>query len=211
MNKIIYKLYKLALCTLLLIMLTNVWVEYTASNYLYNTTNEIPYNKVGVVLGTSKYLVNGQENLFYKYRIAAAVKLYKSGKIKYIIISGDNGSKYYDEPTTFKKDLIKQGVPENHIFLDYAGFRTLDSVIRAKAIFGQQSFTVISQQFHNERAITIGNLKGIKVIGYNAKDVKGHSGLKVKIRELLARVKVLIDEITFKQPKFLGEPVKIPN
>ena len=101
--------------------------------------------------------------------------------------------------------------PENHIFLDYAGFRTLDSVIRAKAIFGQQSFTVISQQFHNERAITIGNLKGIKVIGYNAKDVKGHSGLKVKIRELLARVKVLIDEITFKQPKFLGEPVKIPN
>ena len=98
MNKIIYKLYKLALCTLLLIMLTNVWVEYTASNYLYNTTNEIPYNKVGVVLGTSKYLVNGQENLFYKYRIAAAVKLYNSGKIKYIIISGDNGSKYYDEP-----------------------------------------------------------------------------------------------------------------
>ena len=84
MNKIIYKLYKLALCTLLLIMLTNVWVEYTASNYLYNTTNEIPYNKVGVVLGTSKYLVNGQENLFYKYRIAAAVKLYKSVKIKYI-------------------------------------------------------------------------------------------------------------------------------
>ena len=211
MNKIIYKLYKLALCTLLLIMLTNVWVEYTASNYLYNTTNEIPYNKVGVVLGTSKYLVNGQENLFYKYRIAAAVKLYNSGKIKYIIISGDNGSKYYDEPTTFKKDLIKQGVTETHIFLDYAGFRTLDSVIRAKAIFGQQSFTVISQQFHNERAITIGNLKGIKVIGYNAKDVKGHSGLKVKIRELLARVKVLIDEITFKQPKFLGEPVKIPN
>ena len=211
MNKIIYKLYKLALCTLLLIMLTNVWVEYTASNYLYNTTNESPYNKVGVVLGTSKYLVNGQENLFYKYRIAAAVKLYNSGKIKYIIISGDNGSKYYDEPTTFKKDLIKQGVTETHIFLDYAGFRTLDSVIRAKAIFGQQSFTVISQQFHNERAITIGNLKGIKVIGYNAKDVKGHSGLKVKIRELLARVKVLIDEITFKQPKFLGEPVKIPN
>lgn len=211
MNKIIYKLYKLGLCVLLLIMLTNIWVESIASNKVFNSTHDIPYNKVGVLLGTSKYLVTGQENLFYKYRIKAAVELYNSGKIKYIIVSGDNGSKYYDEPTTFKKDLIKHGVPANSIFLDYAGFRTLDSVVRAKAIFNQHSFTVISQQFHNERAIAIGKLKGLQVIGYNAKDVKGQSGLKVKIRELFARVKVLVDEITFKQPKFLGDPVRIPN
>lgn len=211
MNKVIYKLYKLGLCVLLLILFTNLWVEYVASDKVFNNTKDIPYNKVGVLLGTSKYLANGQENLFYRYRIAAAVKLYNSGKIKYIVVSGDNGSKYYDEPTTFKNDLIKHGIPASNIFLDYAGFRTLDSVVRAKAIFEQYRFTVISQQFHNERAVAIGKLKGLQVIGFNAKDVKGQSGLKVKIRELLARVKVLVDEITFKQPKFYGDPVKIPN
>ena len=154
---------------------------------------------------------NGQINLFYQYRINAAFELFKSNKIKYLIISGDNGSKYYDEPTTFKDDLVAMGVPESAIYLDYAGFRTLDSMVRCKEIFGQNAVTVISQQFHNERAITLGLHNDINTIGYNAKNVGGQSGLKVKMREFLARTKLSVDLIFKVQPKFLGEPVNIPK
>ncbi len=124
------------------------------------------------MLGTVKLLASGRVNLFYLYRINAAVKLYKSGKINFILVSGDNGNKGYDEPTDFKKDLIKRGIPADKIFLDYAGFRTLDSVIRAKEIFGIKLVTIISQKFHNERAIYLAEQNGINAIAYNAKRCK---------------------------------------
>ena len=210
MRALVYRMYQLALVMLLLVLLLDVWVSYIASDVVYESTEEIPYNKVGVVLGTSKYVANGRINLYYQHRIEAAVKLYQSGKIKYLIVSGDNGTKQYNEPATFKKDLVARGIPSNHIFLDYAGFRTLDSVIRAHKIF-QQSFTVISQKFHNERAITIGYLNGLHVIGFNAKAVQGSSGLKITIREGLARVKMVLDEITLTEPRFYGPAIVIPD
>ncbi|NQX85192.1 MAG: YdcF family protein [Flavobacteriaceae bacterium] len=139
------------------IMCCNDMVIRNAKNKTYNHSSEIPKNKVGLVLGTSKYLKNGDINLFYQYRIDATVNLYKSGKIDIILVSGDNGSKSYDEPSLFKADLIERGIPRPKIHIDYAGFRTLDSMIRAKDIFGQDSITVISQKFHNERAIYLAN------------------------------------------------------
>ncbi|MEM6684858.1 MAG: ElyC/SanA/YdcF family protein [Bacteroidota bacterium] len=187
----------------------NLYVEFSTQGKTFNNTADIPENKVGLLLGTSKYLRSGQINLFYQYRINAAVQLYKSGKVAYILVSGDNGSTYYDEPTTFKKDLIAAGIPEDKIVLDYAGFRTLDSVIRSKEIFQQESITIISQQFHNERAIAIANAKGINAVGFNAKDVGGNSGFKVKLRETLARVAMCMDLIFGTQPKFLGEKITI--
>ncbi len=201
----------LSLLVVAVIFLSNVYVERKAKNKTYNNTSDIPFNKVGLVLGTSKYVSTGNVNLFYKFRIEAAIALYKAGKIKYIIVSGDNGTQYYDEPTTFKEDLIKGGIPEENIFLDYAGFRTLDSVIRCKAIFGQESVTIISQQFHNERAIAIASAKNMEAIGYNAKNVGGSSGKKVKIREIFARVKLSLDLLFNKKPKFLGKKIVIPN
>ena len=195
----------------LLIIGANVGIEWYASKKTYNSVAKIPKNNTALLLGTGKYLSNGNVNLFYTYRIRAAVQLFKAGKVNYILISGDNGSKLYDEPTTFKEDLMAAGIPESRIYLDYAGFRTLDSVVRAKAIFGQESITVISQEFHNERAIAIAGLKGIKAVGYNAKNVSGKNGFKVKVREVLARAKVVIDWMIMKQPKFLGEPIKIPK
>lgn len=191
------------------ILSCNIYVEIISGEKMFTDVNEIPSNKVGLLLGTSKYVQGGNINLYYKFRIEAAVELYNSGKIKYILVSGDNGSDYYDEPTTFKNDLIAAGIPENRIFLDYAGFRTLDSVIRSKEIFQLDSFTVISQKFHNERAITIAHAKGIKAIGFNAKDVGGRSGIKVKVREMLARVAMCLDLVFGKQPKFLGEEITI--
>lgn len=191
------------------ILFSDWLVESTTEDLVYNSTKDIPFNKTGLLLGTSKTLLNGRTNLYYTYRINAATKLYKSGKIKYILVSGDNGSKNYDEPTTIKKDLVAKGIPSNRIFLDYAGFRTLDSVVRSKEVFGQNSITIISQQFHNERAIFIANRKGIKAVGYNAKDVSRKYGIKVKIRERFARVKMILDIIIGKQPKFLGAKITI--
>ena len=148
-------------------------------------------------------------NLYFTFRINATVQLYNYGKIDFILISGDNGNKDYDEPTDFKNELIKKGIPEDKIFLDFAGFRTLDSVIRSREIFGQKSITIISQQFHNERAIYLAEKNGINAIGFNARDVSGKYGMKVQIREYLARTKVFIDILFGVKPKFLGDKIEI--
>ena len=194
----------------LLIVYANVKIEQSAKHKTFTNTEDIEANKVGLLLGTAKYLVGGGVNPYYQYRIDAAVKLFNSGKIDVVLVSGDNGSEDYDEPTTFKKDLMAKGIPENKIVLDYAGFRTLDSVVRANKIFGQSKFTVISQQFHNERAIYIGKAHGLELIGFNAKDVEGKNGLKVQLREYLARTKAWIDILINKKPKFYGDPIAIP-
>lgn len=198
----------------LILLIIGVWlsdlrVNAVSKNKTYNDLNAIPHNKVGLVLGTSKYVSKGGINLYYKYRINATVELYQSGKIDYILVSGDNSTRTYDEPTTFKNDLIKAGIPSNKIYLDYAGFRTLDSVVRSQTIFGQESITIISQKFHNERAICIAQHFGLSAVGYNAKDVSGKFSLKVQIREKLARVKLFIDFFVGKSPKFGGDKIVI--
>lgn len=213
MRKIIIKFLQISLLGIFFILVTifvcNFLVERKGFDKTYTDVNKIPKNKVGLVLGTSKYLINGRVNLYYKYRINAAVTLYKSRKINYIIVSGDNGTKNYNEPSNFKQDLIKRGVPEDKIYLDYAGFRTLDSVIRVKKIFGQSSVTIISQEFHNERAIYLANYFGVNAVGFNAKNVPDKYGLKVELREYLARVKVFVDIALNVKPKFLGKQIKI--
>lgn len=191
------------------VIITDYKISYQAKDYIYDTVEAIPKNKVGLLLGTVKHLSNGNTNLYYTYRINATVALYKAGKIEFVLVSGDNGRKTYDEPTTFKEDLIARGIPENKIFLDYAGFRTLDSVIRAKRIFGQDAITIISQEFHNERAIYLAKHNDLNAIAYNAKDVSGRYGLKVQLREYLARSKASIDVLFNVEPKFLGEKIEI--
>ena len=178
---------------LVLILGADYYVKSSTANQLYHSVEAIPKNKVGLLLGTVKYLANGNLNRYYKYRIEAAAALFHAGKVAIILVSGDNSREGYDEPTDMKDDLIKKGVPEDKIVLDYAGFRTLDSVVRSQKIFGQSKITVISQQFHNERAIFIAQHKSIEAIGFTARDVSMRAGLKVMLREKLARVKVLID------------------
>ena len=108
-----------------------------------------------------------------------------------------------------RNDLVEMGVDKDDIYLDYAGFRTLDSVVRSKEIFGQESITVISQAFHNKRAIFIADNKGVAAVGYNAKDVNFRTGFKTNVRELFARVKMVVDLVVDIQPRFLGERVEI--
>ncbi|WP_299364511.1 ElyC/SanA/YdcF family protein [Winogradskyella sp.] len=186
------------------VFITYHWISFKTRHLVFDKVNLIPKNKVGLVLGTGKYAANGNINLFYKYRIDAAVNLYEAGKIEFILVSGDNSRKNYDEPSDFKNDLIAEGIPKEKIFLDYAGFRTLDSVIRAKEIFGQTSITFISQKFHNQRAIYIADHFNIKAVGFNAKDVHNSH-----LREYFARSKASLDLVFNVQPKFLGEKITI--
>lgn len=206
-------LYKTAAVLLLLIVISvftiNRWVVSSTEKQLYSDVSLIPHNKVGVVLGTSKHLGNGFINYYYQYRIDAAVALYKAGKIDFILVSGDNGTKSYDEPTTMLEDLIAAGIPKEKIFMDYAGFRTLDSILRCKYVFGEDHITVISQPFHNQRAVFIANHKGIDAIAFNAKDVHKNAGFKTQLREKFARVKMLLDLAFNKQAKFYGTKIAI--
>lgn len=185
-------------------------VETNSRGKLYNDVDTIPTNKVGLLLGTSKYLKSGYINLYYKYRIDATAALFHAGKVNYIIVSGDNSSKAYDEPTAMQKDLIAKGIPPKSIYLDYAGFRTFDSVVRSKEIFGQSSITIISQPFHNKRALFIAGQKGINAVAYNAEEVSSNYGFKTNLREILARSKMVLDFLFGKQPKFLGKKIQIP-
>lgn len=192
-----------------IIFFANGLVTNTAKSKIFDNKDEVPETKVGLLLGTSKLLSNGYENLYFKYRIEAAAALYQSGKISRILVSGDNGNKDYDEASDMKYDLIAKGVDSNHIYLDYAGFRTFDSMKRLKEIFGQKKAVIISQKFHNERAIYIGEKLGMEVYGFNAKDVSKHYGFRTNLREYLARVKMLLDFMIGVEPKFLGEKVEV--
>lgn len=209
MKKLFYLILIAIISVLLLLYFANYTVKATTEKQLYDKTEGIPHNKVGLVLGTAKHLANGQLNYYFTYRIEAAAALYKSGKLEYIVVSGDNSRKDYNEPEDMKLALIEKGIPEEKIYLDYAGFRTLDSVYRMKEIFGQDEFTIISQPFHNERAVYIANHLDLKTIGFNAQDVTRHYGFKTLIREKFARVKVLLDNLISKKPKYLGAPIKI--
>jgi len=208
-KKIKIILFLLFVFPIIIVFASNYSIEKNAENKTYSNSNIIGKNKVGLVLGTSKTLKNGRVNLYFKYRIDATIELYKKEKIDFVLVSGDNGNENYDEPTDFKNELIKKGIPEDKIFLDYAGFRTLDSVIRAKEIFGQKSITIISQKFHNERAIYLAENNGINAIGFNAKGLTGRYGIKTKIREYFARTKAFLDIVFGVQPKFLGKKIEI--
>ena len=178
-----------------------------AKDRLYRDVSKVPAKRAVLVLGTIKYLKNGLVNYFYTTRIEATVELWKANKVKAIVVSGDNGTVRYDEATTMYEDLIKAGIPKEFITRDYAGFRTLDSIVRAEVIFGLQDYIVVSQKFHLERAIFLADKKHQKVVGFEAKDYSsGAIRLKMQIREYLARFKAFLDVYIFNtQPKFYGK------
>ena len=158
-----------------------------AAPYLSGHAAELPERKAALLLGTSPKLADGRSN------------------------SGDNRKHGYNEPEAMKAALIAQGIPAEKIVPDYAGIRTLDSVLRARSIFGQESYIVVSQKFHNERAVYLARAHGIDAYGYNAADVDRYSGFKTEVREYLARVKMLLDLAVQKAPRHQGEPVRLPK
>ena len=216
MKTIFRRFWKLLLGGIILftatILLSNYWVTQQAEGKTFDNIVEVPDNPTGLVLGTSKRVRGGGENLYFKYRMQAAVELFKAGKIKFIIVSGDNSIMEYNETRDMKNSLIQMGIPEDKIVEDFAGFSTLDSVLRAKEVFGQDSLTIISQEFHNERAIFIGKNHDIYALGFNARDVPIRYGTVTVTREYFARVKAMLDVYILKSmPKFYKDKEPFPN
>jgi SanA protein len=199
----------LGLILLGFILYSNIRIDKYAKGRLYNTVSAVPHYHTALVLGTSPIRRNGGPNQYFLARIDAAANLYEAGKVDRILVSGDNRKKEYNEPEEMKKALVNKGIPEAVIFLDYAGFRTFDSVVRAKEVFGQSEFIVVSQKFHNERAVFIAGKKGIQAVGFNAADVRASFGFLTHVREWGARCKVFLDLLLGKKPHFLGDPVDI--
>lgn len=158
------------------------------------------------MLGTSNKLTTGEDNPFFKDRMKTAVDLYEAGKVKYILVSGDNRSKYYNEPLKMQKALIERGIPENVITLDYAGLRTLDSIVRCKEVFGQDNIVVVTQKFHSYRALFLCKYYGIEAVAVDTGSLPLSVSIKTILREVLARPKALWDTyVVNKQPKHLGK------
>ncbi|MBS4703221.1 SanA/YdcF family protein [Aeromonas veronii] len=208
--KILLACLVLLLALIAMLLGYSEWIVSDARHYTYDRVDKVPYNRVAVVLGTSKYLSGGGPNHYFKYRIKAAAELYNNAKVDFIIVSGDNATVQYNEPRQMRRALIKAGIPASAIYMDFAGFRTLDSVVRAKEVFGQERFTVVSQGFHNERAIFIARHFGIDAVGFNAEDPSAYQGIRTRVREVFARLMGLLDlYVLDKGPKFLGAPVPI--
>ncbi len=181
---------------------SNCLIISSTNNYLYDSLENIPPKEVGLVLGSGKNGRNGI-NLYFKYRMEAAAELYFQGKVKKLIVSGDNHIKSYDETTDMADYLINLGVPDQDIIRDYAGFRTLDSVVRAKKVFNCKSLIIVSQKFHNQRAVFIARHHDIDAVGYNAQDVQSKNNV-THWREFAAKFGTIIDLFLLnRQPKFL--------
>jgi len=185
------------------------WVVKSTETRIYTDATAIPANRVGLVLGTSHRTRGGGPNPFFENRIRAAVTLYRAGRVEHLLLSGDNSHHYYNEPLEMKKALIARGVPAEAMTLDYAGFRTLDSVVRTNRVFGQERFTIISQKSHGHRALFIARHLDLDTVAFVALPPAGQNP-RQGLREVLARVKAVLDLYLFDtEPKFLGEPVVI--
>lgn len=194
-----------------IVLYANLTAIWASRGRIFSDAKTMPPVKVGLVFGTTDR-VGGRENLYFRYRIDAAEKVWKAGKLETIIVSGDNRTQYYNEPEKMKAALVARGLPADRIVCDYAGLRTLDSVVRAKEIFGVDEVLFISQRFQNERAIYLAKANDIRAYGFAAEDVQSQKGLKTKVREIGARVKMWLDvHFLDTRPRHLGDRVSLPD
>lgn len=198
--------------TTLFTIIVNMRVESEGGNRIYGNVDSIPHNKVALLLGTNPLNRYGRPNSYFTNRIDIASRLYRAGKVDFIIASGDNHTKRYDEPTAMRDSLMAHGVPEERIILDFAGFRTLDSVVRAKEVFGCDSLTIVSQADHCARALYLAEANGINAVAAAAPLRAGRFvRTRLALREWLARDKMMLDLWFGKRPHFLGEKIAIPD
>lgn len=188
---------------LTVLALIDLRISLATRSAITDSLAEVEPTEVALILGTSRGQ-RSQPNRFYQARIEAAAALYHSGRVRGILVSGDNATRYYNEPISMQKDLMALGVPGEHITLDYAGFRTLDSMVRAKEVFGLERVLVVSQRFHAARAIFLARHFGLDARGFAAAD-PAHTGyLRVRAREVLARTAAMLDLLSGRGPRFLG-------
>lgn len=184
-------------------------IESVSEEKSYDSVADIPARNVGLLLGAPKY-VDGEINLFYLYRIDAAVALFEAEKIEYVLVSGDNKSDNSNESESMKADLLARGVPNERIYVDTAGVRTWDSIVRAEKIFQQEKIIIISQKFHTDRALLIAEDQGIDAIAFHAQDVEKRD-LSLWMRERFARFRAFFDVMIDPEPLFFGDVITIPE
>ncbi|WMN11182.1 ElyC/SanA/YdcF family protein [Marivirga salinae] len=172
---------------------SNVFIITKTSTYIYEDINEIPQKEIALVLGTSKRNMKGEANSFFDNRMDAAAQLFHKGKVKGLLLSGDNRTRYYNEPSDMKNALMKKGVPESAISIDTAGLSTIESVFRCKKVFNHQDVAIITQEFHAFRALYISQYYEMDAIAFPAAEVPVYSSTRVTIREFFARPKALLD------------------
>jgi SanA protein len=192
------------------VILCNLWICGSTHQDIYQQPKDVPLHDVGLVLGTSRFIAPGQPNPHFINRVKAAKELFESGRIRHLLVSGDNRTDYYNEPRDLRSSLIEQGVPPENISCDFAGLRTLDSVIRAKEVFGQDKLVIISDDFHVPRAVFIARAKGIDAVGLQSNRVPRSQSQRSRSREWFARVKAVLDLFVFDTaPRHIGKPEHI--
>jgi SanA protein len=188
------QLVRLALLVLLLAVGCNLWVLLTTSSRIFDDAEKINVMPVGLVLGTTRKVSKDELNQHFENRVAAAASLYLAGKVERLLVSGfREESGYYDEPRDMTARLLELGVPAAAITPDHAGLRTLDSVVRARRVYGLERITVISDDFHVPRALFIADREGIEAIGFRGDSVSLSHSIRARVREFFARVKAVID------------------
>ena len=209
-RKIMLAVLGISAGVLVTIVSARVLVRRASAGRLYDSAADIPHREVGLVLGCSRRLGSGDPNPFFDSRVHAAAELFRAGKVDYLLVSGDNHTKGYDEATAMRDALLQAGIPADRIYSDCAGFRTLDSMVRARDVFGLKQVTVVSQEFHNQRAIFLASHQNLDTIGYNAQDVDLGDVSGAHKRETLARIKAVMDIYLLRtKPRFLGSRVSI--
>lgn len=188
--RLVKPLFRVFVAIFILMLAIDFGTGYWVKDQIYTDADKIPKREYAVVLGTAKFYLSGAPNLYYKYRLEAAKSLFLSNKVHYLLMSGDNKTAYYNEPKMMTTDMRRMGIPLQNIKQDYAGYNTLDSIIRADKVFRLNPFTIISQQFHCERALLIAKFKNIDAICFAAKYPDGH--YKVRIREFFARTAMAV-------------------
>lgn len=173
----------------LLLILANVWVVALTSGRTYTKISKVPPRESALVLGTSPKMRSGIANPYFTARMDAVGTLYHHGKVKKIIVSGEK-SENYDEPAAMKRFLVyTEGVPESIIIEDPKGFNTHKSILRCKNVYGEKNVIIVSQGFHNLRALFFARNNGMNALGYDAQDVsKNESFYRNHTREFFARV-----------------------
>ena len=212
MRLMLYAVLALGAVALLLSLLS--WIaerrlEALAYPYISSDPAKLPGVTVALVLGAAPIGPEGGPNRYFVYRLDAAAALYKAGKVKYLLVSGDNSRPDYDEPTAMRAGLIERGVPAEAIYRDFAGFRTWDSVVRVEEVFGQTRVIVVSQRFHLSRAIFLARQQGIEAWGFEARDVAHAYSIVTILRRYPSALRAYFDVWFDTPPKYAGPRIVI--
>jgi SanA protein len=200
----------LALLIVLVTVVSNLLITISTRPSIYADPAALPFNDVGLVLGSGRPGNPLYPNPHFKVRTEAAAYLFRIGKVKHLLLSGDNSRAGYNEPADMKAALLKLGVPETALTLDYAGFRTLDSVARAREVFGLRTLTIITDDFHAGRAVFLARHFDIDAVAFSPEPVPFKWSAQTRLREIAARVRAVADvSVLNKQPRYLGPAVTI--